>query len=295
MFLVDTSTELVNTCNNCESKDFTNNTRYEKFLDLPEIYGVVSCRNCQLSWMSPRPTASSFRELYRFDNYFSGENVSQSYSEISRSRLYMFERKIQKVIGDKQAGLNVLDIGAATGEFLNIAKRMGHEVYGVELSSDARSVAKKNYGIELVEGIDQLSKNIKFDLIHLNHVLEHVPDPKSMLVNLSSMISNDGLILLEVPQQFDNDLDRVRRLFSPSQRKRFNAYSLHHTYFFDCNTLRLICEQAGLNVISLKTALPERTPLSLLSFKNLALRGFLYMSDKIHKGGNVIEVLLNRR
>ncbi|MDZ7924978.1 MAG: class I SAM-dependent methyltransferase [Marinagarivorans sp.] len=294
MFLKNASTETIEDCNNCETPSSLRNRRYEKFLMLPSHYGVICCPKCQLSWLSPRPTADSFKELYRFENYFSGEHVPQNYEEISQSRLYFFEQRLLKAVGHRTGSLRVLEIGAATGEFLNIAAKYGHHVYGVELSSDARAVAKKNYQIDLVENIDQLELGLDYDLIHLNHVLEHVPNPKALLTQLAKKISPTGIIVIEVPQQFDNDLDRLRRAIFFFKKKKFDAFSLHHTYFFGCENLRSMSESVGLHVVSLKTALPEKTPFRTPLFKNILLRGFLFLADKMHKGGNIIEIKLTR-
>jgi hypothetical protein len=100
-----------------------------------------------------------------------------------------------------------------------------------------------------------------------------------------------GLLILEVPQQFDNDLDRLRRwLRAGGKRPHFDAYSLHHTYFFNPDTMATLLRKAGFQIKSLSTFNQNKTPLWPPTLKNWILRPMLYAADALHRGGNIIEV-----
>ena len=104
------------------------------------------------------------------------------------------------------------------------------------------------------------------------------------------ILKPQGLLVLELPQQFLNDLDRLKSLLKIQKVPRFNAYSLHHTYFFTPGNLNRLIEDTGFKVDHLATANANRTPLFPFSVKNAVLRLYLWLADKLHKGGNIIEV-----
>jgi 2-polyprenyl-3-methyl-5-hydroxy-6-metoxy-1,4-benzoquinol methylase len=61
------------------------------------------------------------------------------------------------------------------------------------------SVAKSN-GINVRKGsIEQIKSNEKFDLIILSHVLEHLLNPSVFLKKIKSILSDNGILYIEVP------------------------------------------------------------------------------------------------
>jgi hypothetical protein len=100
---------------------------------------------------------------------------------------------------------------------------------------------------------------------------------------------------VEVPQQFDNDLDRLKSYLGLARAPRFNQYSLHHTYFFTPSTLVRLVDNSGFGLLALSTTNPMHTPLWPPSPANWFLRGFLWAADRLHHGGNIIELYARRK
>lgn len=269
--------------------------RWGEYLRLVPPFGVLRCDSCELRWLSPRPNAEGYGRLYSDALYFGGKGASPAgYTKLAKGRIDYFRARIRAAAEIAPAGapLAILDYGAATGEFVRAARDEGHECTGVELSADARATAKAVNGVSLlpVDGVRQVGE-MRFDVIHMNHVLEHMPDPLSHLRWCHRILRTHGLLVLEVPQQFDNDLDRLRRLLRVGGRqKRFDAYSLHHTYFFSPDAMRLLLLRSGFEAIKMATFDPNSAPLWPLSMKNLVLRTLLGLADRLHSGGNIIEV-----
>jgi SAM-dependent methyltransferase len=69
---------------------------------------------------------------------------------------------------------SLLDIGAGTGDFLNIAEQKGWKINGVEPNKNARDLAASK-NVILKETLKEFTGN-KFDVITLWHVLEHLPN-----------------------------------------------------------------------------------------------------------------------
>jgi ubiquinone/menaquinone biosynthesis C-methylase UbiE len=94
----------------------------------------------------------------------------------------------------------VLDIGCGTGDFLNVCKKSGKEIHGIEPDSKARNLAKEILKVEILHP-DQSEKipDESFDLITMWHVLEHVPDLKKQISELSRIIKKGGKVVIALP------------------------------------------------------------------------------------------------
>jgi 2-polyprenyl-3-methyl-5-hydroxy-6-metoxy-1,4-benzoquinol methylase len=246
-----------------------------------------------LRWLSPRPTAKVYTALYAYDNYFAGEQAIEDYAHLAQERFPYFADRLTKIedLLAQRSGLSILDIGAATGEFVHLARGRGHDASGIEISAGAREIALKKYNIQLFEeGVENFVPHTLYDVIHMNHVLEHMPYPDQILTKCWDLLKPQGLLVVEVPQQFDNDLDRLRRFLHLHKLPIFNNYSLHHTYFFTPKTIKSLLVSKHFSIILLTTANSQRTPFFPINLKNLFLRYYLMLSDRLHKGGNIIEI-----
>lgn len=292
-------TEQVSTCLLCSGVAGIDDRRFKLLLMLPDPYAIKRCPTCGLRWLSPRPNADGYRHLYSQEFYFGGNGASPiQYETIASDRFNYFRKRIHHAVSilKRDAPLSILDYGAATGDFVAAARAEGHQCDGIELSDDARAAAKQRLDISLLSPMEIESlKPGQFDLLHMNHVLEHMPDPAAHLRWCASLLKPDGLLVFEVPQQFDNDLDRLRRMLGCGGRQsRFDAYSLHHTYFFSPNTALLLLRRNGFESLRLRTFNADKTPLWPPRVKPWILFILLSVADKLHGRGNVIEAFARR-
>lgn len=273
--------------------------RWSEYLALVPPFGVLRCDSCALHWLSPRPNAEGYERLYSDALYFGGKGASPSgYTALAKARIGYFRARIRAAskVAANGSPLAILDYGAATGEFVRAACDEGHACTGIELSADARAAAKAVNNVTLLPtGAIGQTGEMQFDMVHMNHVLEHMPDPLSHLRWCHQVLRPRGLVVLEVPQQFDNDLDRMRRwLHVGGRQKRFDAYSLHHAYFFTPHAMKLLLKSSGFETLKLSTFNANSAPLWPFSMKNVILRTLLGLADLLHSGGNVIEVFSQR-
>src|SRR3989344_2615507 len=82
----------------------------------------------------------------------------------------------------------VLDIGASTGTMIDIFAEHDYETWGVEPSESAKVAAKKGHNIVrcFFEKVD-LPENF-FDLVIMNHTLEHMDDPTLVLRKVKKIL-----------------------------------------------------------------------------------------------------------
>src|SRR3989304_5145806 len=175
-------------CAGCNSEDTKIDKKAAYLLGLPHEICILRCKHCGLRWLNPMKSLEEYRELYKF-SYF--EDLPENYERVANQRLMHYKGRIQKIKKlIKRSNIELLDVGAATGEFVNEAKKAGITATGVEPSSMACLLAKEKYNIEMIQG-DIL--NIEFgkstcDIIHMNHVLEHIVLPNKLLSKLNQIL-----------------------------------------------------------------------------------------------------------
>ena len=94
-----------------------------------------------------------------------------------------------------------------------------------------------------------------YNIITMFHVLEHIPDPKSILSELSELLSNDGQIIVEVP----NADDALLTLYHNEPFSHFTYWSCH-LFLFTAENLKMLASQIGLKVNYIRQL--QRYPLS---------------------------------
>lgn len=93
------------------------------------------------------------------------------------------------------------EVGCATAPHLAQFKKAGWSVGGCDPSAKACAQAREVHDIEIDCGteIEAFPKRSNLDLVLFSHVLEHLKDPRSALVRARNALSDNGLLLLEVP------------------------------------------------------------------------------------------------
>lgn len=291
-------------CILCASKEFNEIPLYSTILDLAGnvISRVVRCHVCNGLFLYPYVSNDFLNDMYG-KAYFSGEDGNyngsfdiagsgDNHEEIFElSRIEKFKHTIGELINIKPDSKNILDVGAATGQFLVLAEEAGLSISGVEYSDYAVSEAKTKHGFDLFCGdILDYEPLDKFDLIHLNHVFEHVVSPPSVAKKLGQLISPGGLVYIEVPFQF-NFIEYVKsKVFNIN--KKFNIHSIHHTVFYRPSTLNMVMSDAGFDVIKLELFHWRRYPTDTVYKK---LKAIFWMVSALLGQGNYIEAIYKKK
>jgi len=107
---------------------------------------------------------------------------------------------------------SILDFGCGHGTLVRLLNAPGGEIHSVGFENDSSSLQfLKRKGIPVLETWEDCKANGPFDVICLNEVLEHVPDPRALLRGLLEMTKPGGLIFLAVPSMPDYHLRRQIR------------------------------------------------------------------------------------
>ena len=101
---------------------------------------------------------------------------------------------------DVMPGGKLLDVGCGSGDWMAQMKERGWEVWGVDFDPQAVQTAR-NRGLRVEQGSleGQRYETGSFDAIVLNHVIEHVPDPRSTLGECHRLLKPGGKLALFTP------------------------------------------------------------------------------------------------
>lgn len=93
----------------------------------------------------------------------------------------------------------MLEIGSSTGVMLKLFKERGWEVQGIEPSGSYREAKKKGLNVINAKFEDAKLPERYFDLIILNHTLEHMDNPQLVIRKISTILKEGGIIFIDVP------------------------------------------------------------------------------------------------
>jgi SAM-dependent methyltransferase len=140
------------------------------------------------------------------------------YATLSRQSWYYMPDKWEFAAAcshlPRGGALSVLEIGSARGDFLARVQREvpGCRAIGLELNSQAAAAARARGLVVHTElsGSHVQSHQGVYDAIASFQVLEHVPDPMSLLRDAVAMLKPGGMLILAVP---DNSLRAAPSIF----------------------------------------------------------------------------------
>ena len=183
-------------------------------------------------------------------------------------RLRFVRQTIAQAFPRQEPGsLRVLDVGCGNGSQLTLPlARRGFKVTGVDTHApsieharrDARDLLKARFVCGRVEDLDPEL----FDVVILSEVLEHVPEPLALLAASARYLSDDGIMIVTVPNgfgEFEIDSWLFRKLrgqrivdaLYKKEREPVAATDNHadgHVQFFTRRRLLRLFEQCSLSV-----------------------------------------------
>lgn len=196
---------------------------------------LQQCPRCLLAWWRWPP----FDPAAFYDqSYFQSPAATKGYDDYAalepglmrtaRSRLRRIDRLAGLVRDTRQqpGHRNLLDIGCGTGAFLEVARRSGWDVRGVEVSAYAAEQARQRGLSVACEPIEHLTPPpATYDCVTLWDVLEHVRDPVRVLRAAGSALRSAGVLALSTGD--------ITSLCARLSGRRWHLFNLpEHLYFF---------------------------------------------------------------
>ncbi|MFT6244125.1 MAG: SAM-dependent methyltransferase [Salibacteraceae bacterium] len=224
-----------------------------KIYDSENEWKIVKCTKCKFIYTNPQPTMETLPQFYE-EEYFKDKRHFDSFYNKDGSKkttINNYVNRIQDIENHSTKRGRLLEIGCARGEFLTEMKKRGWDALGVEISEDAGKIANDN-GIETFVGVfADYEPPLKLDAICMYQTLEHVPDPKEIIVKAFNDLNPGGIFVVEVP-----NIECFEQKFSKT-RKHLSYDLPRHLSHFSPNFLKAEFAKAGFSEVHIDMFPPK--------------------------------------
>lgn len=221
---------------------------------------IWRCQECGLLFVYP---ATVDTKVIYSEDYFGGAKGGFGYVDYDADKEPMipaFKKYLLRIRTHAPQGERLLDVGAASGFFIDMARREGWRVKGVEVSDHAAALGRKK-GLDVETGtLASLGKENSFDVITMLDLIEHVEDPLLELTEAHARLAPRGILVINTPDAGSlpaKILGRRWHLIVPPE----------HLYYFNVHNLSMLLQHAGFEVM-LVTKIGKRFTLQYI-FKML--------------------------
>lgn len=162
---------------------------------------LLQCQTCELVFADKLPSKGELNEYYSTGLFHDKDSnpYNPSFLEfshkLSESRLSL----IFKHIDTQQTSPKVIDIGAGNARFGFVLKELHQTAVYDAVEPDLE--IRKKYGSWVNNQFHEINdvKVMDYDLVILNQVLEHVPDPVDFLEFVCALLKQNGYLYIDVP------------------------------------------------------------------------------------------------
>ena len=223
-----------------------------------ESYEVMINKEYEMLVTSPVPI--DLENYYKSEDYISHTDSKKSlFDRVYQTvRTYTLNKKVSLLNSFNTEEKTVLDIGAGTGDFLLACEKSGWNVIGIEPNKEARNIALKKE-IKLHQELKDVS-NLKFDVITLWHVLEHVPNLKVYLSQIKKLLKPNGVLVIAVPNYKSYDAIYYKEFWAAFDVPR-------HLWHFSQSSISKLFKKESLKVFKTLPMKFDSYYVSLLSEK----------------------------
>ena len=203
-------------------------------------FSIVRCRTDGLLFVSPRP--AELKGYYDSRYYHGGvPGVYESY-EVHAARMEdEWSERLSILDGAGDGSRRLLDVGAATGNFLALARRKGWQVRGIDLSDWAAAEARRVHLVDVVSGTlpHAAFEPGTFDAITMWDCIEHLSDPLSVINAVRILLAPKGVLALSTGEVPDRDPRALSGWYYPPW----------HLYYFSRESIGALLQKAGFEII----------------------------------------------
>jgi SAM-dependent methyltransferase len=239
-------------------------------LGVPGRFPLSRCEGCGLLYQNPRVRRDLLDRMYPADypphardpdlgrvlrdrspavRHVLARRLGYTHLEPERAgagdrvRTRLRRRRILKHFPPWIGAGRLLDVGCATGRFLQQMAAVGWRVSGIELDPEAAAKARTvTADVTLGDPADLTLPRASFDLVTAFHVVEHLPDPRRAVSNMLEWLAPGGLLVIEVPNVGGWGGALFGRYWSGLDFPR-------HLTHFTPTTMRALVEQCGGRVV----------------------------------------------
>ena len=173
----------------------------EYFVEPPRDFLVEKCGHCDSEFLTPRPDESELPPFYPEDYHAYNENHGAVARLLVQARARSRARFYGSLIQHRPGRL--FDVG--TGDcrhFDELRRYLDLECAGIEIQADVAAKGRAR-GYDVLEGTletaDLTGHVGRYDVVSMNHVLEHVVEPRTMLERSFDLLQPGGYVIGQLP------------------------------------------------------------------------------------------------
>ncbi len=194
----------------------------------------VRCEACGLVWLDPMPTAGEVAAYYE-QSYRDG--IYEPYAAAETIRRLIAQHRLAAIRPHARPG-RWLDVGAATGHFVEAAVLAGIAAEGCELSGSAVERARGRGLTMHHAAVEDFTPTAPYDTITAFDVLEHLREPRAFLDRLRRWLAPGGTLALTLPD--------VSSIYPRLMRRHWFYYApSDHLHYFDPRTITRLLGEHG--------------------------------------------------
>lgn len=186
-------------------------------------FEYVKCKLCKTTYVDPCPGDDDFKLMYSkeayHDEHYDEVNVNQYLSSV--------DWLLSKINYDKN--LKLLDFGCGNGSFLKATRTKNIECQGVEFDPDTIRFASENSGVPVNTLEEIIELDLKFNVIHLGDVFEHLPDPGDTFRKLKKLLTLGGFFFIEGPLENNSSLVYFFVISVSTIKKYLGLKNMHYS------------------------------------------------------------------
>ena len=210
----------------------------------------LKCPRCRGATRIEQKAPDALTDYWRSEEFWSEDEI-----EKRKMREPVFREAFRVLQRYKPVPGSVLDIGCGIGSFLSVCRENGWNVTGVDPSSIACQVARREYGLEIINDTFSSARmgDRKFDAVFAAQVLHHLPEPAGFLADLAKVVKPGGVIVLRTPNAIPQEGALWVQRILGQKENFFLGPALH---VFHQKTLRVMFERAGFRDLSIEISRP---------------------------------------
>lgn len=194
----------------------------DRMFAVPGTWSLKQCnnQNCCFCWLDPMPLEEDIPMFYA--NYFTHEISDSKQRRLFRLRTMLYRGYLlaasipSAILGlnrarnqiqhmyllDKKPG-KLLDVGCGSGVFLHRMYQLGWSATGLDFDPKAIENARLKYGTDLTVMHTDLPgakfPDNSFDAVTMSHVIEHAPDPITLVTECRRILRPGGRVVITTP------------------------------------------------------------------------------------------------
>jgi 2-polyprenyl-3-methyl-5-hydroxy-6-metoxy-1,4-benzoquinol methylase len=213
-------------------------------------FNVYKCASCGL-------LNSDAHFEHSFQSDLESESRDIGLKQLRLKNFATITKELLQYQGNKGGKISGMEIGSGNGWWLETCKANNIDCIGIEPEHIYENYHKENK-LDVIYGFypDVSPKKEKgYDFIIFNDVFEHIPDINSLVESLKEDLSDDGILIINIPMStgfFYKMAVRMHKLGLNSSLTRmwqFNFHSPHMNYFNEHN-MKLLLDKHGFSTVS---------------------------------------------